>query len=510
MVMLLLPIGIAFGVSFLLVPPLAWVARRVRLLDVPDGRRKTHSKPVPLIGGLAIFVAMCVALVASRVISSEIDDWCRTASIPLTGLFAAAAVLCVIGLADDRFALRGRHKLVGQALAVTILLLDSEPIQNLDLFGWDVALGPFAIPFTAFWLLGAINALNLIDGMDGMVGCVGTVIAAAVAMMALWSGHFAAALVALTLIAAVAGFLCFNLPPAKVYMGDCGSMLIGLFVGVLALHSALKGPTTVMLSVSIALLTIPILDTGAAILRRTLTGRSIYTTDRGHLHHCLQRSGLSRRRVLMLVSFLCLLTGLGALASLALQRQFLAAVAAFAVVGILVVTRLFGHAEMVLVKKRFAAAVVRVRYGHDKDRTHEVCVRLQGSADWQELWQTFTETAAQLQLSSMCLDVSVPNLHEDYHARWDRMHVAPESAQLWKVEIPLSFKGQSIGRLEIQGMRDHVPVFEKIEILGKIAEDVEQAVALMAEAHTRPDIMAQPAAAPRKISVPKLDAAQTA
>jgi UDP-GlcNAc:undecaprenyl-phosphate GlcNAc-1-phosphate transferase len=267
-----------------------------------------------------------------------------------------------------------------------------------------------------------------------------------------------------------------------------------------------------MLSVSVALLTIPILDTGAAILRRTLTGRSIYTTDRGHLHHCLQRSGLSRRRVLVLVSFLCLLTGLGALASLALQRQFLAAVATFAVVGILVVTRLFGHAELVLVKKRFAAAVVRVRYGHDKDRTHEVCVRLQGSADWQELWQTFTETAAQLQLSSMCLDVSVPSLHEDYHARWDRMHAAPEHAQVWKVEIPLSFKGQPIGRLDIQGMRDHVPVFEKIAILGKIAEDVEQAVALMAEAHARPDTMAQPAAAQaaRKVSLPKLGAAQTA
>jgi UDP-GlcNAc:undecaprenyl-phosphate GlcNAc-1-phosphate transferase len=227
---------------------------------------------------------------------------------------------------------------------------------------------------------------------------------------------------------------------------------------------------------------VPIFDTAAAIARRTLTGRSIYTTDQGHLHHCLQRSGLSRRRTLVLVSFLCLLTGLGALASLALQRQFLAAVAAVAVVGILVVSRLFGHAEFLLLKKRLAAVVVRLRYGHEKDRTHEVCVRLQGSADWRELWHTFTDTAEQLQLSSVCLDVSVPALQEDYHARWDRLGSVPEPAQFWKVEIPLSLRGQPIGRLDIQGPRDTVPVFEKIAILGKIAEDVEQAVALMADA----------------------------
>src|SRR5262245_3334695 len=483
MLLLLLPAGFAFIVCLLLVPPLARLARRVDLLDKPDGRRKTHAKPIPLIGGVAIFVAMCIVLLAARFLSPEIADWCRQSTIPLAGMLGAAAVLCALGLADDRFVLRGRHKLLGQMVAVAILIYDGGPVQNLDLFGWSVPLGPFAIPFTAFWLLGAINSLNLIDGMDGMVGCVGTVIAAALALMALWVGHMAAALVALTLIGAVLGFLCFNLPPAKVYMGDCGSMLIGLFVGVLSLSTALKGPTPVMLTVSVALLTVPIFDTAAAIIRRTLTGRSIYTTDRGHLHHCLQRSGLSRRRILVLVSFLCLLTGLSALASLALQRQFLAAVATVAVVGILVVTRLFGHAELLLLKKRLAAIVVRLRYGHEKDRTHAVCVRLQGSADWQELWQTFTETAAQLQLSSMCLDVSVPALHEDYHARWDRLGSIPDQAQVWRVEIPLSLQGQCIGRLDIQGMRDDVPVFEKIAILGKIAEDVEQAVALMAEAH---------------------------
>jgi UDP-GlcNAc:undecaprenyl-phosphate GlcNAc-1-phosphate transferase len=504
--MLLMPAGLAFAVCLVLVPPLMWVARRVNLLDVPDGRRKTHTKPVPLIGGLAIFAAICVALAAARFLSADAAEWFRTSAVSLPGLLGAAAVLCLLGLADDRFVLRGRHKLVGQMVAVAMVIFDSGSIQNLDFFGVNVPLGIFSMPFTAFWLLGAINSLNLIDGMDGMIGCVGTVIAAAIALMALWAGNMAAALVALTLLGAIAGFLCFNLPPAKIYMGDCGSMLIGLFVGVLSLHSALKGPTTVMLSVSVALLAVPIFDTTAAIARRTLTGRSIYTTDQGHLHHCLQRSGLSGRRTLVLVSSLCLLTGVGALASLALQRQFLAAVATAAVVGILVVSRLFGYAEFLLLRKRIAAIVVRLRYGNDKGRTHEVCVRLQGSADWQELWHTFTDAAAQLQLSSIRLDVSVPAIHEDFHARWERLDSAADEAQHWKVEFPLSLRGRSIGRLDIQGMRDEVPVFEKIAILGKIAEDVEQAVALMAEARGLSD---KPGVHPPSLRpAPKVGAAQ--
>src|SRR5205807_6415533 len=99
--------------------------------------------------------------------------------------------------------------------------------------------------------------------------------------------HYHVAAIAATMAGALAGFLCFNFPPATIFLGDCGSMLIGLFVGVLAIQSSLKGPATVALTAPAALLIIPILDTSAAIVRRKLTGRSIFTTDRGHLHHVL-------------------------------------------------------------------------------------------------------------------------------------------------------------------------------------------------------------------------------
>src|SRR5262249_15282924 len=145
--------------------------------------------------------------------------------------------------------------------------------------------------------------------------------------------------------------------PARIFMGDAGSMVVGLVVGVLGIQSSLKAPATVALVAPLAVLTIPFLDTAAAIVRRKLTGRSIYATDRGHLHHCLLRRGYSTRVVLAWVSLFCVLTGAGALASLALKNELLAFCTALTVVAVLIVTRFFGHAEFQLIRKRLAHLV---------------------------------------------------------------------------------------------------------------------------------------------------------
>lgn len=479
MITLLCILGTSFVACVGLIPLLAWLARQVGLLDRPDGRRKIHAKPVPLVGGVAVFGAITVALSSAALWSPWAAGGFAATGLSLSGLIVAAGVIAAVGVADDRFGLRGRYKLLGQLVAVAVLVQAGFVVRGIDLFGWSVPLGVFAVPFTVVWLLGAINSLNLIDGMDGMVGCVGLVIAGTIAAMAVYTGRTTSAAVAVALAGALVGFLCFNLPPARVFLGDCGSMLIGLLVGVMAIHSALKGPATVMLGIPLALLVIPLFDTTAAITRRTLTGRSIYTTDRGHIHHCLQRSGLSHRRALALVSFLCLLAGLGALASLALQRQELAVGSALAVVGILTVTRLFGHAELLLVKKRLTGLVVQLR--SREDEAHTVCVRLQGNADWQDIWQTLTETSVQLNLLTVRLDVNVPAIHEGYHARWDRLFSPSETAQVWSAEIPLAVNDQAFGRIAVTGLRDRDPVGEKIGILSKIAADIEQKVEVLAD-----------------------------
>src|SRR5262245_5353418 len=193
-------------------------------------------------------------------------------------------------------------------------------------------------------------------------------------------------------------------------------MLIGLVVGALALQSSLKGPATVALAAPTALLTIPLFDTVAAVIRRKLTGRSIYTTDRGHLHHCLLGRGLSTLRVLMCISSFCLVTMVGALASLALGSEIFAILTAAMVVGILIVSRVFGHAEFLLVKQSLLAHVGSWwGNGHTNGRSQQLQVRLQDSANWGALWHAMTTCATELNLKMIRLNVNAPSLHEGYY-----------------------------------------------------------------------------------------------
>lgn len=254
-------------------------------------------------------------------------------------------------------------------------------------------------------------------------------------------------------------------------------MLIGLVVGVLAIESSLKGPATVALTAPAALLVIPILDTSAAIVRRKLTGRSLYTTDRGHLHHVLLGRGLSNRVVLLLVSALCTVAGLGAFLSLYQNNEAYALVSVFIVVVLLVATRLFGHAEFLLIKERLLAVLFAILHGNDQGRVHQSTVRLQGSADWKDVWGHVTERAEEMQLRAVTLDVNAPALHEGYHARWGRVPGDAETRTFWRAEIPLAVRGQIVGRIEFAGQHDGAPVAEKIARVAAVVETVEIALA---------------------------------
>jgi UDP-GlcNAc:undecaprenyl-phosphate GlcNAc-1-phosphate transferase len=471
--------GLALAVCLLVTPLVRTVALSWGLVDEPDGRRKIHARPIPIAGGVAVLLTAAVVLAGAFSVAGPWRDAVSDRWLTLFGLAGAAIVIAVVGVADDYYGMRGRTKLLWQLLAVGIVMFCGVQVDKVRLFGQDHPLGLLAIPFTAFWLIGAINSLNLIDGMDGLLGCLGCIICASLAAMAYMNQHFHVAVIAIAMAGSLLGFLCFNFPPATIFLGDCGSMLIGLVVGVLAIESSLKGPATVALAAPAALLIIPILDTSAAIVRRKLTGRSIYTTDRGHLHHVLLRHGLSNGYVLLLVGALCLVAGSGAFLSLYYNSEALALVSALVVVGLLVATRLFGHAEFLLIKERILAVLFAVRYGHEQGRVHQSSVRLQGSANWKDVWQHVTTYAEQLQLRSVYLDVNAPSLHEGYHARWGRVPADAETPSFWRAEIPLAVRGQIVGRLEFTGQYGGNPIAEKITQVARIVEDVEMALAAL-------------------------------
>ncbi|MBL8800062.1 MAG: undecaprenyl/decaprenyl-phosphate alpha-N-acetylglucosaminyl 1-phosphate transferase [Planctomycetia bacterium] len=472
----LVAVGCIFALIF---TPLARAAAlRVGLVDAPDQRRKVHRGPMPVAGGLAVLAAALGALGLLLLVSAPFRGHLEKHETGLFGLLAASLVICAVGLVDDFRTLRGRHKLLGQLVAVGIVMASGVMVERISLFGLQLDLGPLAWPFTALWLLGAINSLNLIDGMDGLLGSVGVIICLAMAVLAVFANQWAAAAVACALAGALLGFLWYNFPPASIFLGDCGSMLVGLVVGVVAIQSALKGPATVALAAPMALLTIPIFDTTAAILRRRLTGRSIYTTDRGHIHHCLLRGGYSTRRVLLLMAFLCIITVVGTLSSLVLQHELLALVAASSVVGILITGRLFGYAEFLLLKERLLQ-LWAARTGQAEGRTHQLTVRLQGSANWEMLWSHLIVRAGQFGLRGICLDVNAPASHEGYHARWDRLDGDGEPVAPWRAEFPLMVRQQHVGRFEVSGDRGNDTARTPIEGIGGWVEEIEQVVALL-------------------------------
>jgi UDP-GlcNAc:undecaprenyl-phosphate GlcNAc-1-phosphate transferase len=468
MISLVFALSFSFAACLVLTPMARSLGARYGLVDLPDGQRKLHRKPIPVAGGPAVLLAGALAVAAAYLVFNGLREDLREHSQLLLGLLCSASVLCVCGMVDDSRGLRGRYKLLAQCVSVAILMAFGVSVRFIRLFGWDIDLGPFATPFTGFLLLGAINSLNLIDGMDGLLSSVGAINCLALAAMAYLTGKWCEATVALALAGALLGFLCYNFPPASIFLGDSGSMVVGLVLGALAIQGSFKASATVTLATPLVLLALPIFDTTAAIVRRMLTGRSIFTTDRGHVHHCLLQRGLSVRCSLLLLLFVCLVLSGGGYASVAFNNEFIAVATGLAVVGTLIATKLFGYAEAVLIKERLTdlgSALIT------SSEIRQVEVHLQGSAAWQELWNNLKERAVELKLVHLRLDVNAPAIHENYHARWDRRgEDVGESPTLWRLQMPLAADGQSLGCLEIYGQRDHEPMWQRIAKLWELAD----------------------------------------
>jgi UDP-GlcNAc:undecaprenyl-phosphate GlcNAc-1-phosphate transferase len=481
LISLLATLAIAFASSVIATIAAIKAAHKIGLVDRPDGHRKVQRRPVALGGGVAVFAGLLAALAALVASPSHFRHQILAGGRDLAWLLAACLVIVVVGLIDDRFNLRGRHKLLGQIFAAMLLVPAGFTIHRLRLFDSNVELGLLSIPFTLFWLLGAINSLNLIDGIDGLATSVGTILCIAITGLCLMTGHPMEGVVAWAFAGSLLGFLCFNFPPARIYLGDAGSMLIGLVIGALAIRASLKGPATVALAAPLAVWAIPILDISAAIVRRKLTGRSVYATDRGHLHHRLLEVMGNNTLVVGIVATACAVTCLGAALSVRYNNDLLALASVVPVVSILVATRVFGHVELLLVAgrvKTLGSSMLHPVARRD-ERARQASVRLQGNRPWDKLWLSLAEFADKLSLSRVHLDVSLPALHEDFHGTWQRpSHCDPQ--ELWRTEVPLFVGSQVVGRLSVAGQCGDGSSCEHIERLMDLLEPFESQLVQMA------------------------------
>jgi UDP-GlcNAc:undecaprenyl-phosphate GlcNAc-1-phosphate transferase len=440
------------------------LARRIGLMDHPDARRKLHGEPTPLGGGVAIFLGFGAVVGAVLLLPNPWNVGFHKDTMDALALLVGCTAILVLGLVDDFVGLRGRHKLLGQILIALVLVSSGMVIRQIGVFGHEIELGLLAWPVTVLWLVGAVNALNLLDGIDGLATILGIILCATIAALALMTGHPAVAMVALVFSGSLLGFLWHNFPPARIFLGDSGSMLIGLMIAVLAIHASLKGAGTVLLAAPLAVFTIPLFDITAAILRRKLTGQSIYATDRGHMHHRLLDRLRSPRSVLLWIGVACAATSAGALASVFLKADWVAVVSCSAVVAMFVVTGVFGRGETLLVLARLRTIAVSFLRpsAAQAARACQSVVRLQGSRQWDVFWETLVESVEKLALDEVRFDVNSPAAREGYHASWKRSRDI-EIGRCWIIEFPLTVKGSAVGRVRVAGRQDGEAAYENME-----------------------------------------------
>lgn len=283
---------------------LARAAVALRLVDHPGGR-KAHARPVPLVGGLAIFLALLGAAVAVGIASSA-------------GYFLfALSIVIAVGLWDDVAEIRPRVKFVIQIIASCLMIWGAGVQLNSvgDLLGWrSIGLWIFAIPLTIFAIVGVVNALNMMDGLDGLGGSIAFIAFAWYALVAVNSGLEVQLKTALMFCGAIAGFLLFNLrfpwqPHARVFLGDAGSLMIGFALGWFAIDLTQGSGRTFPPIAALWVLLLPLADCVSLMTRRVGAGRSPFVADRHHIHHYLLACGFTHGQTLGILVGLSALFG---------------------------------------------------------------------------------------------------------------------------------------------------------------------------------------------------------
>ena len=295
---------LALAISFACTPAVRMLAIKIKAVDVPKDNRRMHKVPIPRMGGLAIFAGFLVSVLFFVPLGTEFRS-----------ILIGALILVVLGIIDDIVALKPKTKFAGQIIAALIPALSGVSIHgivNPFVPGQYSTLGIFSIPLTVIWIVGITNAVNFIDGLDGLACGVSAIATVTMFIIAVLFGETYIALMMAALAGACLGFLPYNMNPAKIFMGDTGSMFLGYILATVSIQGLFKFYAVISFAVPFILLGLPIFDTGFAIVRRLLKGQSPLQADRGHVHHRLIDLGFDQKQSVAILYAFSALMGLTA------------------------------------------------------------------------------------------------------------------------------------------------------------------------------------------------------
>ncbi len=299
--------AVAAVLSYFFTPPVKNFAHKVGAIDVPKDARRMHKKPIPRLGGLAIYGGF----LCSILIFGQLDE-------TMLCVLLGAAIIVALGIFDDVLALGAKLKFVVQIVAAAIpvcignlqigLFTNLNPLSDTPF----VHLGILAVPVTIIWIVGITNAVNLIDGLDGLAVGVSSIAAITMLAVALLTGNMPIATTMAALAGACIGFMPYNLNPAKIFMGDTGSTFLGYMLATVSIMGLFKFYAVISFAVPFLILGLPIFDTANAIIRRVAAGRSPMSPDRGHVHHKLIDMGFNQKQAVAILYAISATLGLTA------------------------------------------------------------------------------------------------------------------------------------------------------------------------------------------------------
>ena len=287
----LLIVGVCLIIVALIIPFVKKIAMHINALDIPN-ERKVHTKPIPRLGGLGIFIGFLVGYMIFG-----------QSTVQMNSILIGSFIIVLTGMFDDIKPISAKAKLLGQILASAVIAFYGNILlTNVTFFGLDINFGIFAYPITIIFIVACTNIINLIDGLDGLSSGISSIFYLSTIIICFFQGRFMELELVLSLImlGSTLGFLIHNFHPAKIFAGDSGALFMGFTIAVISL---LGFKTTAITSIFIPLmiLAVPILDTLFAIIRRLLKHQSISTPDKQHLHHQLLKMNFSHRNTVLII-----------------------------------------------------------------------------------------------------------------------------------------------------------------------------------------------------------------